>query len=652
MAARTPRVGRTLGAYELEERIGAGGQSTVFRARGPHGVVAIKVHVADDDPSTRTAVRFRREAQILAQLNNPHIVRVFEYGEEGGCQYMVQEYVDGTNLAGYLEHTRLSAAQTHQLAESLLDGLCDAHAAGVLHRDIKPSNVLVQSHGDDLQSVKLIDFGVARQTTALDRAVTTTAAALGTAAYMSPEQVFGETLTATSDLYSLGLTLLEARCGYPAVEDWQRAVISRQLTASAPPVVPTELTPPLAALVERLSATFVHERFPTAAHAARALSAQPRPGSKLTHRPTSGVSRKWRSIAAVAGGAAVGAALILTQFPRQQELPDRAQPRSTRPVATEAAPAAVAPAALEPLAARESEATACEHELTPGVGWIEFGSDFEREEMLGYVPRDYGQNARNPVIVILHGVHEKHGPGSLLQEFNLYETADSLGALILAPNGELPKRSLGDVLGQMRGRWSKFATFERWSQIVEIASSNCGDLDRVFVIGKGLGAHGADELACAGQVAGTITWGHQLSHAGKLRCRRPTTAKPYLLLTPTRNPGRPIAGCRDCERSTLPLAEQEKLLLPWNRCVEPSKPFHLGSSLCRTWDCETNLVSCEVDAGVHLPAYDQGSRASELATDFPFSDVVEAFVRSNGESVIPTSDERPRGHTPDGGQHD
>ena len=174
------------GRYELEEIVGTGGMSTVYRAHDQllERNVALKVlhsHFAEDDEYVE---RFRREARSVAQLSHPHIVTVIDRGEDDGQQFIVFEYVDGENLKQLVERTGpLPTRRAIELAVEIADALAFAHEHGLVHRDVKPQNVLLTPDGD----AKVTDFGIARSLE-VEHGMTQTGTVLGTSNYLSPEQ--------------------------------------------------------------------------------------------------------------------------------------------------------------------------------------------------------------------------------------------------------------------------------------------------------------------------------------------------------------------------------------------------------------------------------------------------------------------------------
>jgi serine/threonine-protein kinase len=203
------------GHYELLRELGRGGMGVVYQARQKHAdrLVALKVmrdadHVAESDK-----LRFTGEVRAMARVSHPHIVAVFEVGEENGCPYFTMEYVDGHSLAQRLRAgPPYTAAESAQWIEDVAGALQTAHDAGILHRDIKPGNILIGPHGE----AKLTDFGLAKHLDQ-DTGLTAAGSAVGTPSYMPPEQARGELskLGPASDIYALGATFYELLTGRP-----------------------------------------------------------------------------------------------------------------------------------------------------------------------------------------------------------------------------------------------------------------------------------------------------------------------------------------------------------------------------------------------------------------------------------------------------
>ncbi|MFJ2718799.1 Stk1 family PASTA domain-containing Ser/Thr kinase [Streptomyces sp. NPDC087437] len=245
------------GRYELGHVLGRGGMAEVYLAHDTRlgRTVAVKTLRADlaRDPSFQA--RFRREAQSAASLNHPAIVAVYDTGEDYidgvSIPYIVMEYVDGSTLRELLHSGRkLLPERSMEMTIGILQGLEYAHRSGIVHRDIKPANVMLTRNGQ----VKVMDFGIARAMGDSGMTMTQTAAVIGTAQYLSPEQAKGEQVDARSDLYSTGCLLYELLTVRPPfVGDSPVAVAYQHVREEAQPpsVFDPEITPEMDAIVMR-----------------------------------------------------------------------------------------------------------------------------------------------------------------------------------------------------------------------------------------------------------------------------------------------------------------------------------------------------------------------------------------------------------------
>ena len=261
------------GRYELGELLGRGGMAEVRRAVDQRlgRSVAVKQLRTDLAVDPTFQARFRREAQSAAGLNHPTIVAVYDTGEEidplsgVSIPYIVMELVEGPTLRDVLrEGRKLLPERALELTQGVLEALSYSHKAGIVHRDIKPANVMLTPNG----GVKVMDFGIARAVADTSATMTQTAAVIGTAQYLSPEQARGETVDARSDLYSTGCLLYELLAGRPPFVGDSPVSVAYQHVREAP-VPPSqldpEITPEIDAVVLKALAKDPDDRYQSAA---------------------------------------------------------------------------------------------------------------------------------------------------------------------------------------------------------------------------------------------------------------------------------------------------------------------------------------------------------------------------------------------------
>lgn len=261
--------------YQLGEVLGRGGMAEVRRARDTRlgRDVAIKTLRADLAGDTIFQTRFRREAQSAAGLNHPTIVSVYDTGvrkdldSDVDIPYIVMELVEGSTLRDVLrDGRRILPERALEITQGVLDALSYSHKAGIIHRDIKPANVMLTKAG----AVKVMDFGIARAVSDTAATMTQTAAVIGTAQYLSPEQARGETVDARSDIYSAGCLLYELLTGRPPFQGDSPVSVAYQHVRETP-VAPSkidggdpEITPAMDAITLKALAKDPTDRYQSA----------------------------------------------------------------------------------------------------------------------------------------------------------------------------------------------------------------------------------------------------------------------------------------------------------------------------------------------------------------------------------------------------
>jgi len=270
----TELVGKRLGQYEVTEMIGQGGMATVYRARqsSMERDVAVKVISTQlvGDPGFVT--RFEHEARLIARLQHVHILPVYDFGREDDRLYLVMRLVEGGSLDRQLRNGPLSLPRAARLFTQIASALTYAHKEGVVHRDLKPNNILLDKNGDPY----LTDFGIAKIVQSDGPALTATGVAMGTPAYMAPEQWRGAGVDARTDIYALGVMLYEMLTGQQPFKGDTPYVLMYKHFDEQPPQLRTinaTLPPEIDPIMQRALAKDQEDRFASADQMAEALSA-------------------------------------------------------------------------------------------------------------------------------------------------------------------------------------------------------------------------------------------------------------------------------------------------------------------------------------------------------------------------------------------
>jgi len=261
-------LGQTFANLEIIELLGIGGAAEVYRALDLRQGREVAVKVLSERAEPEMVLRFVREGRALAQLDHPHIVKVYHMGEERGQRYLVMELVAGGSLRDRLQQGKLPWAEATRIALQVAGALGCAHERQIIHRDVKPGNILFDSQGQ----AKLSDFGLAHLSDA--STMTRTGTVMGTVLYLSPEQATGRHVDGRSDLYALGAVLYEMLTGQPPFTGPSAvSIIYKHLNEQPPKLrqIDPAIPPRLEAIVERLLHKDPDRRYGSAAELATAL---------------------------------------------------------------------------------------------------------------------------------------------------------------------------------------------------------------------------------------------------------------------------------------------------------------------------------------------------------------------------------------------
>ena len=652
MAAAPPSVGDVfVGRFRIDALLGEGGFGWVFRAIdvGTQRNVALKVLKPDapDGYQAITRRRVQREAAAVSSVRGEHVVTLYEYGESPeGWLFLVFEWAPGEDLADELNRVgTMRPGMVEHVLRQVLRALAEVHAVGVLHRDLKPENIRVSHDRAGQLRVRLLDFGLARSHADPGQSrLTATGELVGTPRYMSPEQLRDEALTPASDIYSLGLVAFELLVGREALGG-SSLMAQLERLFDGHEVVDKDADRHgrgLMRIIRRMTAVEPRDRFATANAVLAALDSldrdatvQRRSVERTRERP---VRQSWRVVAVVVAVVAVGLVYALVRSPAPAR---RSVPQPTKL-------ARVAEPAESPPAVRTTKPDSSEAPMVPeGCGrTVQYG----RQELhwtdgltpysiAAYIPASYAPDVPAPVFVLFHKGGGQDADG-ILDETNFFKLADEHGIVLVAPQSSASTVITSDGVRAAHLPWRAGPRQQALTILHALEAGICMDRRRLVTVGLGHGAEAAREAGCELQAALVVEASDRFEHSDDPRCLRRV---PTLLLSPTLAPCIPTEGAVEpsrCVERAVPSARQHLATFTKPHQCEPQSRVALAAvpgGACSSWDCQTPLWHCDVEAGIHWPHYN-ATRVTDCEgptqTAFPYQRVVwDVFERAATEQA-------------------
>lgn len=651
------------GRYELIQLLGEGGFARVYLAREPliGREVALKV-LSPTGGKYRdvTAARFLREVRLIASLQDPHTVTLYDFGQtESGLLYMACEYIRGGDLQQLLmAERRLEPRVVVHILSQVLASLREAHSRGITHRDIKPANILIHEYEGDPYRAKVVDFGLAKPNNVDATQLTREGVSAGTPRYMSPEQILAQGVGPPSDIYSLGLVASEMLTGEPAVNaDNRRALLRKHL--DGPQIVVPEHAAPLVLreVIDRMTVRQPADRYSTVEEVLADLrrlpnhfvgpksvneDAETRPHKPLqarieeNERPAASRTIALVGFVTLAVAVFIVVALLLPEPTVEEQevtLPPSvrtvavAQPEDLRPsldsgiVDVGAKPTDMAVAVPEVPEVPGGTAgcglqwAEAQRTITFSSGGVEFVAEVR-------VPKTYQPSRKHPMLLTFRGrqlrpYYKPDDVRDFWKQSGLRKPASENGYILVGVELLDPDNPY------------TFRIDRDWAEALlrNVHAAACFDPARIDVLGHDRGAVAAHTFICARPVSAAAIW-HDLQVADDERCT-PDPQIPVLKLYGHKDrdvgAGKRRSNCDPTSEFYVGHKEATRQWRERNRCRDKGSPWKTETAqvdgVCSKFACKgAPYVECELVAGRQLP-FPKGLKFRVCQRDVPRFDL-------------------------------
>lgn len=578
-----------VGRFRVEGELGSGAFGTVWLARDERTGAPVALKFLDAT-GVRAESRFDREFEALARLVHPNIVRVRGSGHWSGRPFIALEFVDGRPLDEWVSGKPDLAAK-RAIASQMCAALAYAHSVGVVHRDLKPANILV--HASDLPQVKLVDFGISKLW-GDQRSITKTGEVIGTAGYMSPEQLHGlPEVGPEADVYALGAVLYAVFEGRPAFRGSSvLEVAMNQLRVGPEPL--TVASEPLRDVILRCLAIEPADR-PSLGQLSAALEVKRRRGWVLAVAVIMLLSLVIWTVVSDDGPAEITAS------------------RDRNPLG-ERAPAVAATETVAADAAGESDlqtaATGCRASLPAGTHMRTVRAPSPLDpvpSVLVHLPPGHESLGELPVVVLFHSQYES--PEQIIGEF--VPGADARGFAVIAPDGQ-------------SRMWQAWRGEELEAAVVLLAQASdelCLSRDEVFTVGHHLGGFAALRFACTDAVvAGAVSVGYRDQVKSTKAIAVCGSPPPTVIVSYEGEPLDPPEGGRGCG-DVFPVSRPAASIEAFHEaeasvrgCTGGRPPDSEATDRCVDWDCDVPLRTCRASGATRWP--DRIEQCAAVSSEF------------------------------------